>query len=93
MPELSPQVAAEHAAEYNAPRRLKSTESERLAGRIERAIRRATGDRVRTLQVEVHEKTIILQGRCGTFYCKQLSQHAALAMCDGRTLQNQIEVW
>ena len=70
-----------------------SAEAEILATRIERAIRRKTNDKVRTLRVEVGRDTVTLYGRCATFYCKQLAQQAAMTLVAGRELQDLIEVW
>ena len=70
-----------------------SPEQEKLAMRIERHIRRETNDKVRELRVEVHRAGVSLHGRCGTFYCKQVAQQAAMNLIDGRALVNQIEVW
>ncbi len=64
-----------------------------LAVKIERAIRRGTGDKVRSLRVDVLDNTILLSGRCATYYCKQLAQHATLEHLEGRSLSNKIEVW
>ncbi|MBI1902037.1 MAG: BON domain-containing protein [Planctomycetia bacterium] len=75
-----------------APPRV-SAEAEILATRIERAIRRKTNDKVRALRVEVSRDTVVLAGRCATFYCKQLAQQAAMTLVDGRELQDLIEVW
>lgn len=66
---------------------------EMLAAKIERAIRRATSDKVRNLQVEVCDQRVLIEGRCGTFYCNQLAQHAAMDLCEGRTIVNRIEVF
>jgi hypothetical protein len=68
-------------------------EQERRASRIERLIRRETNDKVRELRVEVLEAEITLFGRCGTYYTKQLAQHAAMSLVDGQRLANHIEVW
>jgi hypothetical protein len=35
---------------------------------------------------------VLLKGRCSTFYCKQLAQHAAMALPGGNRLVNCIEV-
>jgi len=67
-------------------------EAEQLANSIERAVMRETGRGVRDLRVEVSEDGILLRGRCETFYCKQLAQHAAMAMPGGERLTNAIEV-
>lgn len=75
------------------PRRRPTTHHEVLAARLERAVRRDTGDKVRGLHVEVDEEAVVLTGRCATYYCKQLAQHAVMDHLEGRTLANQIEVW
>ena len=69
-----------------------SAEAEKLAARIERAVRRGTNDKVRDLRVEIADEGILLQGRCGTYYCKQLAQHAAIALAKPEVVINQIEV-
>ena len=66
-------------------------EAERLAASIERAVQRETGGGVRGLRVEVDRSGIRLEGRCNTYYCKQLAQHAAMGLSADR-LTNQIEV-
>jgi photosystem II stability/assembly factor-like uncharacterized protein len=70
---------------------------ELLAGKIERAIRRATRDRVRNLKVTIDGCVTVL-GRCGSFYCKQQAGQAAIAaikidpVMGGAVVDNQIEV-
>ena len=66
-------------------------EAERLAASIERAVRRETSGGVRNLRVEVNRGGILLEGRCDTYYCKQLAQHAAMNL-SGDPLSNQIRV-
>ena len=74
-------------------------EQELLSARLERSIRRATGDRVRELHVELCEERIAVFGRCATYYCKQQVQQAAMALIKEEpvlcklNLENQIEVW
>jgi hypothetical protein len=71
-----------------------SVEAEKLALRIERAVRRGTSDKVRELKVVIAREGIHLTGRCGTYYCKQLAQTAAMAIAGKEaTLLNRIEVW
>lgn len=67
--------------------------SELLAAKLERAIRRGTNDRVRGLIVEVLEEGVVLNGRCGTFYCKSLAQQAVKGLIGQEQLFNRIEVW
>ncbi len=64
-----------------------------LTAQLEAAIRRLTGDRVRSLRVQVQTETVIIEGRCATFYCKQLAQQAALALLCDESLVNRIEVY
>ena len=64
-----------------------------LAKRIEQAIRRGSGGRIHKLRVDVHHGRVLLAGFCSTFYAKQLAQHAAMPLTEGRRLENQIEVW
>lgn len=66
-------------------------EADRLAASIERAVRRRTAGGVRNLRVEVGRGGIVLEGRCDTFYCKQLAQHAAMNL-SGNPLSNEIKV-
>jgi len=67
-------------------------EAEELAAMIEKAIRQETSGGVRDLTVEVHSGGVMLKGRCDTFYCKQLAQHAAMAIPGGDRLTNDITV-
>ena len=66
--------------------------SETLAESIERVVRRRTGDKVHDLKVEVRRDGVRLQGRCPTYYCKQLAQHAAMLVTGETSLSNEIEV-
>jgi osmotically-inducible protein OsmY len=68
------------------------SEAEQLATSIERAVRRETSGGVRQLSVEVHPGGVMLKGHCDTFYCKQLAQHAAMAVPGGDRLTNDIKV-
>ena len=95
MERLASAVSAAPRSEELLPRPPASmtAEDEKLAARIERAIRRSTSDKVRELKVEVRWDGIHLMGRCGTFYCKQLAQTAALPLAGKSQLYNRIEVW
>ncbi len=59
---------------------------------IKRTIRRQTAGGVHQLKVEVTTDTVLLRGRCASFYCKQKAQHAAMNHLSGETLVNEIEV-
>jgi hypothetical protein len=67
-------------------------EAEQLAASIERAVQLETGRGVRNLWVEVNRDGVLLNGRCTTYYCKQLAQHAAMSIHGGDRLTNRIEV-
>ncbi len=72
---------------------------ELLKAKLERAIRRTTGDRVRNLDVRIQETCVAVRGRCGSFYCKQKAGQAAMAAMriepdlESAVVDNQIEVW
>ena len=68
-------------------------EAEELATSIEQAVLRETGHGVQDLLVEVDCRGVRLTGRCTTYYCKQLAQHAAMCMPGGDRLTNLIEVF
>jgi hypothetical protein len=67
-------------------------EAEELAASIERAVQQETGRGVSNLTVEINRDGVLLKGRCSTYYCKQLAQHAAMALPGGERLVNSIEV-
>ena len=60
--------------------------------RIKRAIRRNTSGGVQELAVEMQGDSLLLRGRCLSFYCKQVAQETAMSEFSGRPLINQIEV-
>ncbi len=67
-------------------------ERERWIARIERDIRGSTSGGVRNLEVQINAEGVFLRGHCGTYYCKQLAQHAALPIAADCKLHNLIEV-
>jgi osmotically-inducible protein OsmY len=87
-------LAAEYAPRSDFRAVLPETveEAEELAASIERAVQRETGRGVRNLRVEVSRSGVLLQGRCTTYHCKQLAQHAAMGMPGGDRVSNLIEV-
>src|SRR5688572_30163806 len=64
-----------------------------LAQRIRHDVREQTFGGVRDLEVRITAQGVVLRGRCSSFYCKQLAQHAAMVLTGPRTLTNEIEVW
>ena len=75
-----------------AEQRAAQIEREELAASIEEAVRRETSFGIRGLGVEVNREGVRLSGRCSTYYCKQLAQHAAMGVPGGDRLTNSIEV-
>jgi len=65
---------------------------ERRVASIERAVSRKTVGGVRDLRVEISDDGVLLEGRCNTYYCKQLAQTAAMAVSGSGQLTNHIEV-
>src|SRR5262245_58814366 len=92
---LSPAPAARAP---QAPKRPRG-QLELLQAKLERAIRRRTGDRVRNLDVRSHESHVEVRGRCGSYYCKQQVGQAAMAVMkkepalEGAVMDNKIEVY
>jgi hypothetical protein len=67
-------------------------EAEEVVASIERAVQHETGRGVSNLTVEIKRDGVLLKGRCSTYSCKQLAQHAAMALPGGNRLVNCIEV-
>ena len=63
-----------------------------LAVAIRQRIESRLGDRVRELAIIVNGNTVVLEGRCATYYTKQLAQHAALGVLEDEQLDNAIVV-
>lgn len=60
--------------------------------RIKRAIRRKTSGGVSELAVEVQGESLVLRGRCTSFYYKQVAQEACMTQLAGMQLVNEIQV-
>jgi len=73
---------------------LAETEEEaaRLAASIERAVQWQTGGGIQDLRVRVSPGGVRLEGRCTSYYCKQVAQQVAMRF-SGDQLTNQIEVF
>lgn len=76
----------------NSPPQSEETREMRLAQRIRERIQLRLGSRIHDLQVKVADKLVILNGRCATYYSKQLAQHAALGVLEDEHLENAIVV-
>jgi hypothetical protein len=59
---------------------------------LERHILDRTGRRVRGLCVEVNDERVVLRGRTGSYYVKQLAQHSVWEVIPDALLENEIEV-
>lgn len=75
---------------------VQNVRSDRLAAeeieRIGTQIRSQLSGRLRDFRLEIGDAGVILRGRSGTYYAKQLAQHAVMAACDLPILRNEIEV-
>jgi len=69
-----------------------SDRGRRLAVAIRQRIESRLGGRIHDLAVRVSDNTIVLEGRCATYYSKQLAQHAALGVIEDEHLENAIVV-
>jgi hypothetical protein len=67
-------------------------EAESLAISVEKAVQEGTAGGVANLSVVICGNRILLHGSCSSYYCKQLAQHAAMAIPAGLSLTNCIEV-
>jgi hypothetical protein len=56
------------------------------------ALRQSTHPALRRLSVEETESTVVITGRVGSYYVKQLAQEAILALRDGRVVVNRVLV-
>lgn len=63
-----------------------------LDARIHDRVQKRLGPRIRDLNVVIDGKNIRLEGRCVTYYSKQLAQHAALGVIEDENLENAIKV-
>lgn len=70
----------------------RSERRRQLAVAIRQRIETRLGGRVRELTVRIVGNTVVLEGRCATYYTKQLAQHAALGVLNDEKLENAIEV-
>ena len=63
-----------------------------LAIAIRQRIETRLSGRIRDLAVRFAGDTVVLEGRCTTYYSKQLAQHAALGVLENEQLENTIVV-
>jgi len=63
-----------------------------LAIAIRQRIESRLVGRIRELSVRITGDTVVLEGKCSTYYSKQLAQHAALGALEDEHLENAILV-
>jgi hypothetical protein len=64
----------------------------RLADDIRQRIHKRLPGRIHDLVVRLNGNTVVLEGRCATYYSKQLAQTAALGALEDEHLENSIVV-
>ncbi|MEM9701048.1 MAG: hypothetical protein AAF907_01235 [Planctomycetota bacterium] len=85
---------SDHRSEDAAPPRRAA-----VSEAVNRLVRDRTGALLSDLRVDVdaersagREFSVVLTGRCGSFYCKQLAGVAAMAAAPGSVVRNRILV-
>jgi osmotically-inducible protein OsmY len=63
-----------------------------LAERVEHALRATGYGALREIDVTVHARLIILDGRVPSYYLKQVAQETALAVPGARHVHNDLDV-
>jgi BON domain len=76
LPDCNEQAVADRVLEAAVRQRIET----RLRGRVQE------------LHVRVVENVVYLEGRCATYYTKQLAQHAAMGIIEDEHLENLIVV-
>ena len=71
---------------------LTETQADKLAACILQRIEARLPCRIRNLRVSVTENVVVLEGRCSTYYTKQIAQHTAMGVLEYERLTNHIEV-
>ena len=84
--------ARERSPEKTALLLQQSQEDVCLAERVERALRATGYGPLRGIEVTVHARLIILDGRVPSYYLKQVAQTTALAVPGTRQLRNDLDV-
>jgi hypothetical protein len=69
-----------------------SARQRQLAIAIRQRIESRLAGRVRELSVRIIGNKIVLEGKCSTYYTKQLAQHAVLGVLEDEQLDNAIVV-
>lgn len=67
-------------------------EDEHLCERVRRVLQAPGYHQLRHVQVSAHDGTVVLQGRVGSYYLKQVAQTQVLGLADVRSVQNKLIV-
>lgn len=81
-----------YASEAAAPLLTQSREDRHLAERVEHALRATGYGAVRSVEVFVNARIVILVGRVPCYYLKQVAQAAALAVPGAHHIRNELDV-
>jgi osmotically-inducible protein OsmY len=81
-----------YAVESTAAILRESLEDLRLAERIERALLASGYGALRNIDVNVHARTVILEGQVPSYYLKQVAQATALAVPGTMQVVNALDV-
>lgn len=87
-----PLISRRRANDSPSRQEVDNSRELRLVTRIRERILLRLGGRIHDLHVRVDDKQVILNGRCATYYSKQLAQHAALGVLEDEHLKNEIVV-
>lgn len=71
---------------------MQCLEDQRLAERVENALRTTGYGALHTVRVSVHARVIILEGRVSSYYLKQIAQATALAIPGAHQIRNGLDV-
>lgn len=71
---------------------MQGSEDLRLAERVERALCATGYGPLRSVEVTVHERLVVLGGRVPSYYLKQLAQTTALAVPGTHQVRNDLDV-
>lgn len=88
-----PSTDAEKDAFQTSARLLtQDLEDPRLAARVECALRATGFGPLRSVEVTVHERIVVLGGRVPSYYLKQVAQTTALAVPGTHQVRNDLHV-
>lgn len=63
-----------------------------LAGEIQRQLQQSAYVALRTLRCHVQDESLVLEGRVGSYYLKQLASAVAQRVAEGCAIDNRLEV-